>query len=365
MSEFSLLDMSNMKTTWARPASFCLRPQRVASTSPRGYRFVKCGSRIWSYCSHCASRYQWDQHNVIGSGCLPGFVDEGVLSGYRFYALTLSAPSFGRVHTKDGKCACGLMHLPNEGIIGTPVNLTTYKHRFQVEWNANVNDLMRYSMKYFTDKVPVDWVAAREWQRRGTIHAHFIFRVPRDMSVKMVEREIKKIKTYRYGEYRWGKSLHLEEIPADRMSSTVNYLTKSLGKNARQQSGKYGILSDEIMEHYAMLDDAATRVRCNKKEKCLLSKCKAKSHKSFGWNGHVISMTAGWSLDNTTLKSIREERADWVKNCSTESQQDFEKRLEDTYNKMNHDFKDDTFTVKLIDTDRANRLLDFFEDISI
>jgi hypothetical protein len=63
----------------------CARPIKTASGV-----WVRCGSRVKSRCPSCAELYRLDWAAIARSG-----VYDGPVELYKFYLLTLTAPSFG------------------------------------------------------------------------------------------------------------------------------------------------------------------------------------------------------------------------------------------------------------------------------
>lgn len=376
MSE-KLLDKASERGRFNVVAPHCLHPMRiVAADAPRGYRIVRCGSKSWSYCSHCANLYQMDQNTVVGSGCLRRQLDKKV-EDFKFYAVTLSAPSFGKVHSYSSvegqyRCACGGFHYKDtDPLLGVPVQKYYYRYSDHIRWNAHVTELLKYTMKYLADKIPaMEYVAAREWQRRGVLHVHLLVRVPKTEKRAKVMRELRRLKLYKMEGYGWGRNHYIDDIPEERMGAVVSYLTKSLGKTAHQQSSRYGILSEELQGHYAKLDKHARLTHCSKGVHCTLGECDRKNHKQFGWNGHLLTTSAGWSLSDakTTLTSIRKERAEYMEEKRMEEGNvpvpHYESKLEKIY-LSNHGSLDQGLPPIEggFNLERANRLLATFNII--
>lgn len=366
-----LLESIEKTLLTGRPANKCLHPKKIIDNSPRGYRYIRCNSRSWGYCSYCANRYQIDKKMIVGSGCLQKVIGDDVsVKEYDFFALTLSAPSFGKVHkvsrNRGDKCDCGKFHSMGHSLVGTPVDVYRYRYRDQVEWNVAANELLRYTMKYLQDNLGIgtnfQYVAAREWQQRGSIHVHILVRVPKGaVEERKVVRALKRAKLYKMKSFGWGRMSYVDTIPHDRLPRIVNYLTKSLGKTARQQSRRYGILSDALIDHYARLDRQAVAIPCNKGVHCLKKDCTHKQHNQFGWSGHIITTSSKWGFRKVTLKTIGEDRAAWVEENKESFDDSFEKELEEMY------IKNERMLDELLppieggfDKSRAENLLDSF-----
>ena len=113
--------------------------------------------------------------------------------------LTLTAPSFGRVHsraiTQTGKvipCACGEAHRGADTRLSTPIDPDTYDYVGAVLWHANVGTLWhRFTttlrrrlaqaiglpVKEFKDNATVSYSKVAEYQKRGMVHFHAVIRV--------------------------------------------------------------------------------------------------------------------------------------------------------------------------------------------
>lgn len=276
-------------------AKYCEKPRRVGDPlNPRGYYYTKCNSSLPSYCSYCAGLHQMDYKEIIKSGLTE--------EGYKYYALTLTAPSFGVVHSEFGECACGVKHGEDDPLLGTPVG--RYSYRKQVEWVLNFKKLLNYTMKQLRTNLEFEAVVAREWQRRGVLHAHLLIRVSDKDNQDSVLRTLKKVKTTKLNNMGWGGRALVDEIDVEGFPGISNYLVKGLGRRAKQQSTNYGILGVHQREYYKKLDNIVKELGDDLSDL---------ARSNLGWSGHFITFTGGWSHSETTLKSIREERIEWAK----------------------------------------------------
>lgn len=101
---------------------------------------VRCGNRRPAVCPSCAKLARKDYQKLIASG-----FDDVDQQRYRFYFLTLTAPSFGAVHRvpksdRTGeirKCRCGKLHDPlkDAGLRGVPIDLDEYDYAGCVRFN--------------------------------------------------------------------------------------------------------------------------------------------------------------------------------------------------------------------------------------
>ncbi|WP_314431232.1 replication initiator [Microbacterium lacticum] len=113
----------------------CSSPIKTASGV-----WMRCGARIKSRCASCAELYRNDWVAIARSGVFDGPVEH-----FRFYLLTLTAPTFGRVHRvpRDGgkppaRCGCGAFHTVRDaGLRGVPLDPASYDYAGQVAWNRD------------------------------------------------------------------------------------------------------------------------------------------------------------------------------------------------------------------------------------
>lgn len=269
--------------------SVCSHPRQVREF------YVRCWSRDYATCKSCANLNATYTKKLIGSG-----MDE--VEGYKYFLMTLTAPSFGRTHAVPHgpdddltQCKCGEIHEWGSAVSGVPLRLSHYRYKDAVEWNHNVTELFRRSMdnlnKLFGE---FEWSAVREYQNRGAIHLHVLVRVPEQIDTMLAYSALSRTNSYTYKKYAWGKRVDVRVIQTGDNEATVRYLskvvmyaTKTLGKSA-------DFLSDEQREFFGKLDAASIRLGYSHK-----------AVKGFGYAGHTFSKSAGWS--DVTKKSLKED----------------------------------------------------------
>jgi hypothetical protein len=144
--------------------------------------YVRCGSRIKSRCAPCAELYRSDWAAIARSG-----IFDGPVADFKFYLLTLTAPSFGRVHRvprsaeKVQKCGCGELHtVADAPLRGVPLDASTYDYAGQVAWNRDSGVLWDRTRKRLRDRWDsLEYFQVREWQDRGVLHLHLLVRIAR------------------------------------------------------------------------------------------------------------------------------------------------------------------------------------------
>ncbi|MDQ7910219.1 plasmid replication initiator protein [Phytohabitans sp. ZYX-F-186] len=243
--------------THVRPAAGCIRPIRLAGTTltleagtgrvlatmdtagmPDGVILKPCGNRRATVCPTCSKRYQRDAYQVVRSGLIGGKgVPEHVATHPAVFP-TLTAPSFGQVHTRHVKrhtcesrrrcdcrpepchprrdapicphgtpLVCYARHEETDRRLGTALCPDCYDYDAQVVWNVQAGELWRRTTiavnrhlhrltrargipdipDYYLSrgKVRIRWKPpfrlsfgkAAEMQRRGVVHFHGIVRL--------------------------------------------------------------------------------------------------------------------------------------------------------------------------------------------
>ena len=145
--------------------------------------YVRCGSRREDKCAACAEQYRRDAVTLIELG-----VPKRRRKGYHLLFVTLTAPGaayFGSAnHRRPGKrtgnCKCGQIHLPDDPLIGAPINFDTFDYDLAAAWNNAVPELWRRFLIALEREMPtqrIEYVKVAEVQRRGLFHIHAIIRV--------------------------------------------------------------------------------------------------------------------------------------------------------------------------------------------
>ena len=156
-----------------------------------GTVFVPCGNRREAVCPTCSDRYAADAFHLIRAGLSGGKgVPESVASKPRLF-LTLTAPSFGPVHTRRVRpstgevvrCRCGQRHHGDDPRVGTALDPDTYDYTGAVLWQAHAGQLWnRFTVRLRRELaraagIRVSYAKVGEYQRRGLIHFHAIVRI--------------------------------------------------------------------------------------------------------------------------------------------------------------------------------------------
>jgi hypothetical protein len=172
-----------------------------------------CGNRRASVCPSCSATYQGDQFHLLAAGLRGGKgMPETVASHPRLF-VTFTAPSFGPVHSRRAqgrlvypchpyrqgqRCShgrrggCWERHDADDPRLGEPLCGRCYQAGAQVLWNALAGRLWSRTTIYLYRAlaqlvglpevelrrlVRISFAKVAEYQRRGAVHFHAIFRL--------------------------------------------------------------------------------------------------------------------------------------------------------------------------------------------
>jgi hypothetical protein len=215
-----------------RSSGYCARPvrlrgeirtcdgHRVWSTAgePDGILRKACGNRREAVCPQCAERYRQDAYHLIAAGLRGGKGVPASVTAHPFVFVTLTAPSFGAVHTrplgpggKPGRCrprrdapvcehgvrmSCGQVHDEDDACLGQPLCAECFDHQAAVLWNNTLGELWRRTTVYLPrhlaaalgiaqkrlrELARVSYIKVAEYQARGLVHVHVAIRLDRAM----------------------------------------------------------------------------------------------------------------------------------------------------------------------------------------
>jgi hypothetical protein len=180
---------------------------------PDGVLLKACGTRRESRCPTCAATYRADAYQLLAAGLKGGKgVPETVDAHPRLF-VTFTAPSFGKVHTREAKgrlvlpchpfrqgarcphgnrAGCWHRHAEDDPRLGEPLCAACYDAEAQVLWNALAPELWRRTTialhralarevgvgeAELRRLVHISYAKVAEFQRRGAIHFHAAIRL--------------------------------------------------------------------------------------------------------------------------------------------------------------------------------------------
>jgi hypothetical protein len=172
--------------------------------------FKACGDRREHVCPACSKVYRADAFQILRAGLAGGHGIPETVTTHPCVFLTLTAPSFGLVHTRrtaaDGRAlpcrprrkaercehgrslSCGHTHADGEKCLGAPLCPDCYDYTGQVAWNGFASVLWRRTTiclnrelnrqaKPHGVRVRLSYGKVAEYQARGVIHFHILARL--------------------------------------------------------------------------------------------------------------------------------------------------------------------------------------------
>lgn len=158
--------------------------------------WVRCGTRRAAACPSCSARYEADAFHLVRAG-LVGDEDKGVpvqVADRPTVFVTLTAPSFGPVHSRPGHrpCACRAWHREADPRLGAAVDPDSYDYEAAVLWNNHAGALWAdftrrlrralahaggLTVREATEVMKVSYAKVAEYQWRGQVHFHAAVRI--------------------------------------------------------------------------------------------------------------------------------------------------------------------------------------------
>jgi hypothetical protein len=264
-----------------------------------------------------------------------GFLDVDPTE-YRFFFLTLTAPSFGPTHRvpKGGRppsrCACGALHDPvaDADMKGVPIDPDTYDYDGCVTWNYHLGKLWDSTRASLSAVFPgASYAKVAEFQARGALHVHALIRLP--VALRVVYRtggqlftgcgavlEVARSTVMRSG-MRWGSQGDCRVIRrVGSRDKSVYYMAKMLTYVTKDASGTAKGVPVAARDHFDRLDKAARDMRCDRCAHWAGGPCGALPHRRWGARSSVLSRSRkakthlAWSsLRRMDLKARRAEFA--------------------------------------------------------
>jgi hypothetical protein len=244
---------------------------------PDGVFLKACGSRRETRCPACAHTYRADARHLVRAGLIGGKGVDASVALHPAVFLTLTAPSFGSLHSvrSQGVCRPGSLdrhclhgrlvncpdrHDDGDDIVGTPICPDCYDYRGAVLHNAHTPELWRRTTIYLhrqlaavlgltqveTHKVVrLSFCRVAEYQRRGVVHLHAIIRADGadellppvsadELSVACLRVARAVRVSHPMGEAAWGSEVDVQVLDRDddRAAKVASYLAKYATKSA-------------------------------------------------------------------------------------------------------------------------------------
>jgi hypothetical protein len=183
---------------------------------PAGYRLIRCGNRRAAVCPSCSQLHRDDTYQMASAGLVGGKGIPETVAEHPAIFATLTAPSFGHVHTRheaagrDGKplrcrvrrnaercphdvvMSCRERHGEDDARVGQALCPKCYDYASAVLFNAYACELWKRLTIYLRREVAasvgmsrsalsnvakVSFFKVAEYQARGVIHFHIVIRI--------------------------------------------------------------------------------------------------------------------------------------------------------------------------------------------
>jgi len=371
-------------------AGLCSHPVRLFGTHVDGSTgelrpgrlTVACKDRRRSVCPACSKRYQADAWHLVAAGLRGGKgVPETVVDHPNVF-VTLTAPSFGPVHSRPGDRAasapchprrravtcphgvvltCTRRHPVGDRVLGEPLCAGCFDYEGAVLWNAKVPELWRrttvalvraLAKEQHTSEAAlrraarISFVKAAELQRRGLVHLHVVVRldgpdgpgsaplvpIDADELAAVVCRVAASVSVPSPGSpararTRWGTELDVRILGGDDGDAdpvaiaayTAKYATKSAA-DAHGPAHRLRHLGE--LERLGLRPHPATLVRTawalGGRPELAALGLRRHAH-AFGFPGHVLTKSRAYS---TTFGALRGARANFAHRDETDSDDD-------------------------------------------
>lgn len=338
---------------------------------PDGHLLKACGTRRATICEPCSARYRADAWHLIAAGLRGGKGVPEVVATHPTLFVTLTAPSFGPVHSRresDGsaqqchprrtpRCRhgrrtdCRQTHQPNDECLGEPLCSDCFDYAGAVLWNAHATELWRRTTirirrelakaigigsSHFSEHAHVAYAKVVEYQDRGLVHLHVVIRLdgptgPADPSPEALMLELFEAAVisacqrthFQYpatggvtGEIRWGRQIDVRHVALDSVAPGV--VAAYIAKYATKSTDAFGRLDHRLHQ----TDLASLDVRPHLKRLVMTAwdlggqpelghlKLRRWAH-TLGFRGHWLTKSRRYS---TTLGALRSARAEWSAN---------------------------------------------------
>ncbi|GAA0970279.1 replication initiator protein RepSA [Acrocarpospora macrocephala] len=336
---------------------------------PGGALRIACKTRRSSRCEACAKTYRADTYQLIRAGLAGGKGVPATVTAHPCLFVTLTAPSFGAVHThhaRNGRplpcharrsaatcphgivMSCTVRHASDDPGLGEPLCPDCYDYTGSVLFNAlapllwkRFTDALRrhlaksadLTVKELREQVVMSFAKVAEYQRRGVVHLHAVIRLDGPAgpgspppiwateealadAVRRAAHVVSAVGLDGHKPLRWGNQLDIRPITLDG-GLTARAVAAYISKYATKAAECTGTLDRRI---YPLEDLSALPIRHHARRmiaECLrLGTRNDLSHlrlihwaHMLGFRGHFATRSRHYS---TTLSALRADRANHV-----------------------------------------------------
>jgi hypothetical protein len=341
----------------------------ASESEPDGVLLKPCGNRRAHVCGPCSEVYRGDAWQLVAAGLRGGKGVPESVAGHPLVFATFTAPSFGPVHTirnGNGKplacrprdrgetcphghsLACSKRHAEDDPCLGEAICVECFDYERCTLWNLNVGRLFKRTKTYverelarqagYTQKatralVRVGYVKVAEFQRRGVVHFHVLWRLdgaerdqlvppPAEFDAQLLADAITHAlpkatvpaEDERKDPYGWGSQHETRVLELDgnarEAARVAGYIAKYTTKSTRDAGGiGYRIEKAHELRHLRCREHARRLItsawHAGQREEIDTKRVRRWAHQ-FGYGGHCFTKSRRFS---TTFKALREARA--------------------------------------------------------
>jgi len=334
---------------------------------------VACKDRRRAVCPACSFLYKADAWIMVSAGLIGGKGISELVGTHPRHFVTVTAPSFGSVHTirADGGCVrrvrsrtaepaqcahrqdrfCGVRHDEHDSRLGRPLCVGCFDYEGAVLWNAqasklwnNTIQLIRRSLAEEADLVQtqlrsvaqLNYLKVAEMQRRGLVHFHAVLRAdgPKSIDVdpplwltsellaRVVRNSVSQARAtgLAAGSQQWGRVLDIRDLAhdADDARKVASYVAKYSTKTtdgtrdlAYRFRHRRQIENLSRDEHTRQL--ALTAWDLARRPQLASLNLREHAH-AFGFTGQLITKSRHYSI---TFEAMRTARAQYMASLNT------------------------------------------------
>lgn len=326
---------------------------------------VACKDRREAICPACSYLYRADTWILVSTGLVGGKGTPDVVGTHPRLFVTLTAPSFGTVHTirHGGGCvarkrsekaqcrhsrstSCARRHTDNDADLGRPLCEKCFDYRGAVLWNAHASRLWNNTIQLIRrllaaeggvgqpnlcEVAQLNYLKVAEVQRRGLTHFHCVLRLDGPKSVEsdpppwataklltsVVRASIERVRAPDVdgGPIRWGRVYDIQNL-AQRKEEAVKvaaYVAKYAAKTtdgskelARRFRSRRQIVS--LVDDHHLQRLALTAWDLGGEAKYETMRLREHAH-TFGFTGQLITKSRAFS---TTFEALRSARTNFM-----------------------------------------------------
>ena len=321
---------------------------------------IACRDRRRVVCPACSYLYQGDAWFLTVLGLRGGDEVNSAVSERPRLFVTLTAPSFGRVHnerchefanvrSRPERCRhgrstlCPGYHIEGHTDLGSPICHECFDYPGAILWNAHLSRLWNRTTielrravaaagavphRRLGDVARINFIKVAELQRRGLVHLHIVVRAdgpghadsapPEWLDTALLAASLRRVvRDVRFTgldtvEKRWGQQMSIDDLGASDQDPgrVANYVAKYSTKStdgtlelARRLRSRAQIQQLLVSEHQKTLALTAWDLG----GRSALEPLHLQSHAhAFGYTGQLITKSRGYS---TTFAALRAKRA--------------------------------------------------------